>query len=133
MEILEENPNIIEYSDLELESVIVAKIANYGYSGTQLGNNFQTYIGLSKHEGTDDIFEELVIEYPELENELEVVKIYANAISSIDEEFIPDYYIGFQNLLNESNINERQKYTIKTTTSVAGNSKLMWHDELFDN
>ena len=77
---------------------------------------------------TEDMFKEFENKFPAKKNELEIIRIYSKSLSLINEDSVSDYNDGFQDIINHSSISDSSKDLIKTTTSVAANSELLWNE-----
>ncbi len=130
--ILEERPDIANLTDEEIHSLILCKMSETGCElpATSL-SDYRFYANLGGSGDSDQMFSEVISQYPSLENELQTAKIYFDTIAAIDEEYIPEYTKGYKTVVDNSVIEETSKDLIKATISVAGSSKLLWDEESF--
>ncbi len=133
-EILEENPNIMSLSDIELNRIINDKVCEYSSLSVRYSiDDFRTFSLLSKSESSESLYNDALGKYPTLEKELRLVKIYADNVANLEENLIPEYSLGFKEIVEASEIEDSSKEIVKSAVSVTGSSKLMWQEEALLN
>lgn len=133
-EILEENPNIMSLSDIELNRIINDKVCEYSSLSVRYSiDDFRTFSQLSKSESSESLYNDALEKYPILEKELRLVKIYADNVANLEDNLIPEYSLGFKEIVDASEIEDSSKEIVKSAVSVTGSSKLMWQEEALLN
>ena len=133
-EILEENPNIMSLSDIELNRIINDKVCEYSSLSVRYSiDDFRTFSQLSKSESSESLYNDALGKYPTLEKELRLVKIYADNVANLEDNLIPEYSLGFKEIVDASEIEDSSKEIVKSAVSVTGSSKLMWQEEALLN
>ena len=133
-EILEENPNIMSLSDIELNRIINDKVCEYSSLSVRYSiDDFRTFSLLSKSESSESLYNDALEKYPILEKELRLVKIYADNVANLEDNLIPEYSLGFKEIVDASEIEDSSKEIVKSAVSVTGSSKLMWQEEALLN
>ena len=133
-EILEENPNVMSLSDIELNRIINDKVCEYSSLSVRYSiDDFRTFSLLSKSESSESLYNDALEKYPILEKELRLVKIYADNVANLEDNLIPEYSLGFKEIVDASEIEDSSKEIVKSAVSVTGSSKLMWQEEALLN
>lgn len=88
---------------------------------------------MSKSESSESLYNDALGKYPTLEKELRLVKIYADNVANLEDNLIPEYSLGFKEIVDASEIEDSSKEIVKSAVSVTGSSKLMWQEEALLN
>ena len=136
-EIYEENPDCFtSFTDSQMLAAIQQKIKkhypseNVSSSDINLSDTKQLVNAVLNPELTiTQAFDKVRKQYPSKVAEINVIEQYCAAVSSIDDnETVKDYTDGFHSVLDDSTIDDSTKKSIKSTISVAGNSRLLWSE-----
>lgn len=128
-EIIENTPNITTVTETRLKNIITQSLDSKGININNIPNSSFSFIhSIVQMKQTEDMFKEFENKFPAKKNELEIIRIYSKSLSLINEDSVSDYNDGFQDIINHSSISDSSKDLIKTTTSVAANSELLWNE-----
>ena len=61
---------------------------------------------MSKSESSESLYNDALEKYPILEKELRLVKIYADNVANLEDNLIPEYSLGFKEIVDASEIEE---------------------------
>lgn len=134
-DIYEDNPqNFGNYTLDELYDITLNRIGQYYNIDVELNKNeiigkIQSIINtVDVNTDLDTILNEFKTITSVQNNELEIIRMYIEKISTIEDndELVRTYNEGFTAIVNESEINGNSKGVIISTASVAGSSKLLW-------
>ena len=113
----------------QLSLLIVEELQNAGYDMTEVTSNFDFY--LYEHEEVQEEiinsdFEAIVEQHPEMYWDMGILNLYIENIDTIPEEMLPEFTVGFRNLINNSNIPRLSIDNLRGTISTAMGSSILW-------
>jgi hypothetical protein len=133
--LLNNEPDLSNKTQLEIINLIINEAGKFGFNfpTTQiplLQENLVADRYILEQYSDDEIISSLIMRYPNLSNELNVVGVFLNTISQYygNEDVIIEYTEGVINILENSEIPESSESTIRSSISVGANSSLLWRE-----
>lgn len=133
-EIYLDNPDdFLSYDEDEIHDLVLNKVEKYFpkadvifYSAEQK-RYYDKLFEYIENEDEVGLLEYLKKSFPNKSNDLKIIFMYLNAISTIETSDMISYHLGFKDIIMRSRLSQDSKNYISMIISVAGNSNLLWN------
>lgn len=133
-EIYLDNPDdFLSYDEDEIHDLVLNKVEKYFpkadvifYSAEQK-RYYDKLFEYIENEDEVGLLEYLKKSFPNKSNDLKIIFMYLNAISTIETSDMISYHLGFKDIIMRSRLSQDSKNYISMVISVAGNSNLLWN------